>query len=74
MLHVIKLNYLEYFIFEHFLWCCSDVADRFHFEEWWTWMQESERDDFFQEWMFDNEQMFKDKIKQRRRDDVAMVR
>lgn len=24
-----------------------DVADRFHFEEWWTWMQESERDEFF---------------------------
>ncbi|CDJ60036.1 formin binding protein, putative [Eimeria maxima] len=36
-------------------------------------MQESERDDFFQEWMFDNEQMFKDKIKQRRREDVAML-
>lgn len=51
----------------------SDVADRFHFEEWWTWMQESERDEFFQEWMFDNEQMFKDKIKDKRREDVAVV-
>ncbi|OEH79246.1 formin binding [Cyclospora cayetanensis] len=50
-----------------------DVADRFHFEEWWTWMQESERDEFFQEWMFDNEQMFKNKVKERRRADVAML-
>lgn len=37
-------------------------------------MQESERDDFFQEWMFDNEQMFKDKAKEKRREDVAVVR
>ncbi|KAL8440398.1 hypothetical protein Efla_000286 [Eimeria flavescens] len=50
-----------------------DLADRFHFEEWWTWMQESERDDFFQEWMSDNQQMFKDKVKERRREDVAVL-
>lgn len=36
-------------------------------------MQESERDEFFQEWMFDNEQMFKDKVKEQRREDVAVV-
>lgn len=50
-----------------------DIADRFHNEEWWTWMTEQERDDYFQEWFMDNQPRFKEQLKAERRKQVALL-
>lgn len=51
-----------------------EAADRFHCEEWWTWMPEAERDDVFNDWLADNEAFLKEKFRHQRRRDCAKVR